>query len=827
MPVKKKKGENGHSVRGSGFVSGIVRDIRFSFRMLRKNIGYTAIAIIMLALGVSGNFINFSVYNGFYLRPLPLPGGERVVDLNETAPLWGLEYVGLRYSDFNSWRDENRSFEVMGAGAFMECNLSFEGTPERVSGTRVTHDFLSVLGVTPIIGRLFTPDEDRPGGEKVILLGNGFWQRRFGGNEDVVGQVVKLDGEPFTIIGVSPPGKDLFSETAFWTPLQGDPNRINGNYYLTGLGRLKENVSIATAREDLRRIHSGLVEKNRALADTAPVVTKFKDRHLGSFRLSVQVWLACVLVVLLIACSNVAALMLARGLARSREYILRRSLGATPRRLARLIGMESLILAVSGGVAGVVLGHWGLKMLLNSTAVEVPQPFNFHPDWRVWLFVGLMVVISAFLGVLPVIRSVLKLKPRDTLKSSTLQSTMAAPGRRSMRFLIIAELALTLILMINSGLLVQSLRSVLRVDPGFRSDNMLIYNIALPEKKYGSKEVNSDFFREHLERVRHLPGVISAGAIDLSPLSGGHNGGFYIIENAPPKKPDESQPVVLFRSVFPGYFEAMEIPIVVGRSFNEQDGQNRGSLSVIVDEAFAKRSWPGDNPIGKRICPGMGNVEGSPELPWITVVGVARDVKHYGLDKVGHAGIYLPYTQQPRNTMSIILHTSVEPAGIVPSIRELVRKRDADLPLFGVATMADRLSKSMALNRLIVGNFCLFSSIALLMAIVGVYGVFSYVVGRRTQEIGIRIALGARKRDVLWVILKENLVLALIGIVIGVIGALMMAPLMRSLLVGISPFDPITFVGISLLLTVVSMLACWLPACRAMKVQPMEALRYE
>lgn len=828
-----KKYRSGH---GPGFGKGILQDIRFSLRMLRKNIGFSAIVILMLALGVAGNFIMFSVYNGIYLRPLPVPGGERFVNLDETAPLWNLEYTGLRYSDFHSWRENSRSFEVMAAFSQTSCNLSFEGTSERVRGLKATHDLTSLFGIIPILGRAFSADDDSQGGDKVILLSNSLWKRKFGGKEDVIGKTLKLDDVLFTIIGVLPQnpftqGQFFIPEGGFCIPLQLDPNNLLQSYYLMGFGRLKEGVSIKKAEEELRLIHSGLVEKNRASGDTAPIVTPFKERQFGSDRLGIQVSLAAMCVVLLIACGNIAAMMLARGLARSREFVIRSSLGATPWRLARLIGVESLMFSALGGLAGLLLGYWGLQAFLNTISEKLSAYLNFGMDWRVCLFIGSMVVLSAFLGVLPVIYSTLKLELRSALEPSSRQSTTAAPGRRGLRLLVAAELALTLVLMIQAGLLVQTFSEIQKVDPGFRSDHLLVYEIDLEGIAYESQEAKTAFFKNHLEAVRNLPGVISAGAIDLSPLCGSHNGTFYTIENAPPKKPGESHPVALYRSVFPGYFETMGISILAGRSFTEQDGLNQASMAAIVDKAFAERYWPNDNPIGKRIHPGIDDgeslPEGIPEPPWLTVVGVAKDVKHYGLDQVGHPGVYLPFAQEPRNGMSMVLRTSVEPESLVPSIREMVHRSDADLPVFGVTTMVDRLFKSMAVRRLGTKTFGIFSGIALLMAIGGIYGVFSYVVARRTQEIGVRMALGARRRNVLQLVLKDNLFLSLIGIGIGLAFSLMMTPLTESLLVGISPFDPLIFIGVSLLLTAVSMLACWLPARRATKIQPMEALRYE
>ena len=809
--------EECRDVRGASFGEATWQDVRFGLRMLRKNPGFAAISTVILALGVAGNIVIFSVYSGFYLRPLPLPDSSRVVDLDETAPRWNLEYTGLAYPDFCSWRELNRSFEAMGAWVNRTCNLSFEGRLERVTGMAVTHDMASVLGIRPILGRPITAEEDRPGGAKVVLLGHGFWKRQFGGRGDAVGKTLKLDNEPFTIIGVLPSDRNMLAEGEFWVPLAMDPNDRKCGWFLRGIGRLKEGAGIGLAQEDLRQIHRGLVDKRLAEGDTSPRLTPLSDRFFGDVRLLIQVMLGAVGVVLLIACGNVAALTLARGLARAREFALRQSLGATPRRLAWLIGVESLIMAVLGGVAGLSLGKWGLQVLLNSLAERPPSWVRFDMDWRVLFFAGGMALAAAFLGALPVVRLALHSSLHGHLQSSGQQSTMAGGGRRSLQALVVAELALTLILMVQAGLLVRTFRSLQKADTGFRVDHLLIYKISLPSAKYGSGEAWGAFFQEHLQRVRGLPGVVRASAANLPPL-GGHNGTFYLMENAPPRRAGDPQPVVLSRVVYPGYFETMGISILAGRSFTEQDGRNEGSLAVVVDESFAKRSWPESTAIGKRIRTYDG-------APWLTVIGVAGDVKHYGVDQVGHPGVYLPFAQSAQNQLSIVVRCDAPPTSLVPAIRALVRESDPELPVYGVVTMEKRLSQAMWTRRLTASLFSLFSGVALIMAIGGIYGVFSYVVSRRTQEIGVRLALGAQPRGVMWLVVRQGLGLAAIGISIGLLGALLSVPLMRSLVISVSPFDPLTFVGIALSLAAVSALACWLPARRAMRIQPMEALR--
>ncbi len=795
-----------------------MNDLKFSLRQLLKNPGFTAVAVFTLALGVAGNIVIFSIFNALYLRPFPFAEPSRLVDLDETAPRWNLEYTGLSYSEFNGWRENNHSFEGMAAWTYWSCNASLVDAVDWVRGARVTHDLTAVLRIRPVLGRTFTAEEDRPGGAKVALLGYGFWQRQFGGKEDVIGQTLRLNDQPFSVVGVLPRDESLLVEGDFWVPLAFEPGAQPG-WFLSGVGRLRDGVTRGLAQDELRQVHRNLVEAKRANENTAPRLTPLSERFFGAALPVVRLLLGAVGVVLLIACGNVAALMLARGLARTRELSLRRSLGATPWQLSRLIGVESLMVALLGGLAGLALGRWGLHTLLRFTE-QPPRWVHFDMDWRVGVFVGLMVVVCAVLGALPVIRSALTTDLHDALQSSAHQSTTTATGRRSLRALVVGEMALTLVLMVQAGLLLEAFRALQRADPGYRPDQLLVYQIALPDNAYGSKEARTAFFQEHLARVRGLPGVVSASAVTAPPL-GAHWGSFFTIENAPPQGPNDPDPVVLQRIALPGYLETMGITLTAGRDFTGQDGLAEGSRAVIVNSIFAKRFWPDQDPVGKRIRHRGSNA------PWMTVVGVVRDVQHYGADQPMIPGVYLPYAQDPQGGMSMLVRSAASPGALVSNIRTLVRERDPDLAVFGVNTMKERLAQSMWVRRLTASLFGIFSGLALVMALAGVYGVFSYVVGRRTHEMGVRLALGAPPRGLLWLVLREGLSLTAMGLGIGLVGALFVAALMRGVLVGVSPFEPVTFAGIALLLAAVALVACALPARRAARVDPMVALRYE
>jgi len=797
----------------------MISDIPYVLRQLRKNPGFTAVAVLTLALGIAANIVIFSFFNAFYLRPFPFVDADRLVDLDETAPRWNLEYTGLSYREFAGWRELNRSFDGMAAWVYENYNIAFDGSVDRVRGGRVTHEITSVLGIKPVLGRSFTAEEDRPGGAKVALLGNGYWVRQFGGRKDVLGQTLKLNHEPCMIVGVLPPDKDLLVEADLWVPLAADP-RVHQGWFLHGVGRLRKGMTLNMAREDLARVHQNLKADQRANENTFPKLTPLSERFFGGARLVIRVLLGAVGVVLLIACSNVAALMLARGLARSRELGLRISLGASSRRIAGLIGIESVILAGAGGALGIYGGYWGLQVLLSCIRQQPPRWLCFGFDWRTGLFAASMMLLSAFLGAWPVIRSAARMDLHETLQSSPQQSTTSSGRRRTMHALVVSEVALTLVLMAQEALLLQAFRLLQRTDPGYRPENVLAYELALPASKYDSSAAVRAFFEDHLERVRALPGVTAASAVNVPPLSG-HSGNFYTVEDAPPKGPNDPDPVVLQRVAFPGYFETMGISLVAGRTFDKQDGSSDGARAVIVNEIFAQRFWPNQDPIGRRMS------HRHPNAPWMTVVGVVRDVKHYGVDQPMIPGVYIPFAQDVHRGMSIVLRSVTPPAALVPVIRDRVRETDPDLAVFGVVTMKEQLAQSLWIRRLTASLLGIFAGTALLMALGGIYGVFSYIINRRTQEFGIRLALGGQQRDILWLVARQGLILSGLGIGMGLIVALATTPLMRGLLFGVSPVDPFTFIAVSLFLTGIALAACWIPARRAAKADPIVALRYD
>lgn len=796
-----------------------MNNLRFAFRQLLKNPGFSALAVFTLALGIAGSVVIFSVFNGLFLRPLPFKDPEKLVNLDEVAPKWNLEYTGLAYIDFCEWRLQNQTFASMGAWDDVSFNLSRKGNPERVEGGRITHDLLGTLGLQPMLGRGITPEEDQPGKGRVALVSYGLWKRSWGGDPDVLGQTLSLDGVPHTIIGVLPPEMGPLGRAEVLTPLARSQTDDRG-WHLDGVARLKPGVGLEVARQDLTRIHKGMIPTRSVNDITSPRLTPLRERLLGDYRLVTYVLIAAVGVVWLIACANVAGLMLARGLGRAKEISIRMALGATRRSVVRQVLVESLLLAAVGGLLGVGLGQSSLGALTRLLPEQFPNWIHFGIDGRFLVFCLVTTAATAgIFGLIPAVQMVSNVNLQGALQATTSRSTGSSSQRRSLNALVVGEIALALVLLINAGLLIQAFHTLQKIDPGFRSENVLTYNLSLPPVTYTNTQ-QAAFFEEHLEQVHALPGVKAAGATTLVPLDG-HSGTFFMIENAPPRAKDEQDPVVLYRHVFPGYAEAMGLSLLSGRFFLDQDTRGAGVNSVVVNESFATRNWPKENAIGKRIrYPGTNN-------PWLTVIGVARDEKHYGFDQPMRPGVFLPYHFSPSRHMTVVVRGHSDPQALLPTIRSLIQKTDPDLPIFQVRTMSERVQSSMWLRRSYSWLFGFFAAVALTLALAGVYGVISYAVSQRTNEIGIRMALGAQRSDVLRLVLRHGLMLAAVGTAMGLAGAFALSHSMRTLLFGVSAVEPVTFLAVPSLLLTVTLMACLLPARKATRVDPIVALRYE
>lgn len=796
-----------------------MNDLKFAFRVLRKTPGFTAIAVFTLAIGIAGNVVIFSIFNGLFLRPLPFKEPARLVNLDEVAPKWNLEYTGVSYIDFVNWRSQNQTFEQMGVWEDASFNLSIKDNPQRIEAGRATHDLLGTLRIHPVLGRNFSPAEDQPGKGHVALLGYAIWKRLWGGDRDVLGQSLSLDTVPHTIIGVLPPEIGPLQRAEVFVPLARSVTDDRG-WYLEGVGRLKPGVTPEQARQDLTRIHKSVIPTRPVNEITSPRLTPLRDRLLGDYQLATYVLLAAVGVVWLIACANVAGLMLARGLARAKEISIRMALGATRRCVMRQVLVESLLLSGVGGIIGMLAGQATLRGLTRLLPEQFPTWVHFGTDWRFTSFCLATTIVTAILfGLIPAMQMASNVSLQSALQATSSKSTGSSGQRRSLNTLVMAEISLALVLLINAGLLVQAFRALQKIDPGFRSENVLTYDISLPRAKYTNAQ-QVVFFEQHLEQVRALPGVKAASAVTMVPMSG-HSGSFFEIENAPAKGKDEQNPVVLVRHALPGYAEAMGLTLLSGQFISEREARGPGTNSVVVNEMFARLTWLKQDPLGKRIRYPSTN------SPWLTVVGVMKDEKHYGFDQPMRPGVFLPYHFSPSRRMTVVVRTFSDPTSLISAVRGLMQKADPELPIFRITTMSERVQDSLWLRRSYSWLFGFFAVVALTMALGGIYGVVSYAVSQRASEIGIRMALGAQRGDVLRLVLRHGLMLASLGVAVGLGGAFALARVIRTMLAGISPTDPLTFLVIPLLLGAVTLLACLLPARRAARVDPMVVLRYE
>jgi putative ABC transport system permease protein len=804
-------------------VGDLLQDLRYGLRALPKNPGFATVAILTLALGIGANSTIFSLVNGILLRSLPYQHPERLVLLDETAPKQGITAFGVSFPNFLDWREQNHVFEDIAAYDERSFALVGRGEPEQFKGAVISTGLFEILGVTPALGRTIRPEEDRPGDDTVVMLGHSLWQRRFASDPGIIGQTITVDNRPRTVIGVMPPGFKFPVVADMWLPLALNTKKWTRNDHgLSAMARLKSGVTREQAQAEMNSIALHIEEENPVTNEGLGVtVTDLRQGLVGDYRQALLVLLGVVGFVLLIACANVANLLLARASVRQKEMAIRAALGAKRWRIIRQLIAESLLLSVLGGVLGLVFALWGQDLLLAAIPIEFPFWMKFTLDGRVLAFtIAISLMTGIVFGVAPALQAS-KVDLNEMLKEGG-RSAAAGAGRRRLRsLLVVAEVALSLVLLVGAGLMMRSFLRLQQVNPGLDPTNVLTMAVALPSAKYHEPEKKSAFFQRVLERVRSLPGVVAAGAVSNLPLSGSNWGRSLTVEGRP-VLPVGQAPAINHFVITPNYFRTMGIPILMGRDINEADAKDALKVTVI-DEQLAREYWPNESPLGKRIR------FGPPEdnEPWHTIVGVVGEVRSESLEVVRRRSIYVPYQQISVGDMTLTVRTATNPGSMVAAVANQVKDIDPDQPVSDVRTMSEVINRSVWQPRLYAILFGVFAAVALILASVGIYGVMSYAVTQRRNEIGIRMALGAQRRDVVKLVIVQGMAPALIGVALGIGASFTVTRVLSSLLFGVSATDPMTFAAIPLLLVSVALLACYIPARRATRVDPMVALRYE
>lgn len=811
-------------------MENFLQDLRFGIRMLLKSPGFTFVAVVALALGIGANSAIFSVVNAILLRPLAYERPEDLVLINHNYPKINLR-ASVSAFGYVHYRDNAKSFESIAAQTGWPVNLTGLGEPERLAGTAISTNFFQTLGVKPALGRTFAPGEDEAGKNHVVVLSHAFWQRRFGGSTATLNSTLTLNGESYTVVGIMPAtfefGREMGQVFDLWSPLTFTPQQLSSNSltfeFLSVLARLKPGVSITQAQAEMDTIAANLRQQYMQGADASNwnlLLQPFRELIVGDIRPMLLLLLGAVALVLLIACANVANLLLARGAARQKEIAIRNALGAGRSRIVRQLLTESLLLALIGGALGLALGYFGVKVLVALNESRIPRANELGLDPIVFGFTALVSLLTGVLfGIFPALQ----------LSRDDLQETLKEGGRsgaggvrsRVRSALVVIEMAMALVLLISAGLLIKSFIRVQQVNPGFKPENLLSLQLALPDLKYREPAQRDAFFKDLIERVRALPGVTSVGASSILPMSGSNSSGSFQIEGRI-LPPGQSSPHGDRWSATTDYYKTMGIPLVRGRYFEDRDSAEAPGVAII-DETMARKYWPDEDPVGKRIT-----FEGGRDNPrWREIVGIVGHVKHRGLEGESRVQYYIPYQQRPQSSMFLVVRTSGDPSSVAGSVRSSVLSIDRDLPVFRVKTMEQYVSESMTQRRFAMYLFGIFAVIALVLAAVGLYGVMAYSVTQRTHEIGVRMALGARRQDVVAMVVRQGMVLAGAGLVVGLGAAFGLTRLMAALLFGVNVRDVTTFVLISLILGAIAFMASLVPARRATKVDPLIALRYE
>ena len=813
-------------------MNNLLQDIRFGLRMLLKSPSISIVATIALALGIGANTAIFSVVNAVLLRPLPFPESESLVSLFETDRQRGLERGTHSYPNFFDIRAQNTVLERVACFHGGDYILSGRGEPARLQGSVVTSDLFPLLRVQPILGRTFLPDDDKPSESgRVVILSQPLFQKRFNSDPSIVNQAITLNGISFTVVGVMPAGFEFPIQNdpvELWTTIAGDASgeapvtAQRGAHFLQVIGRLKPGVTQEQAQAEVTAIASRLEQQ---YPDTNTHRSLRVDSALkalvGDIRPTLLILLGAVACVLLIACANVANLLLARATSRHKEMAIRAAMGASRLRVIRQLLTESVLLSLLGGAVGLLLAVWWSDLLIALGKEDIPRALHVGIDLRVLGFtLGVSILTGVIFGLAPAFHSS-KRELIDALKEGGRGTSEGARRNKVRSALVVSELAIAVVLLVGAGLLIKSLWRLQKVNSGLQPQNVLTFNVGLPEKYNYEKQAR--FFIDLKSRLESLPGVQSASSVLPLPLSGDRFSISFEIEGRPMAPKDH--PSGDFFAAGVGYFRAMGIPIIKGRDFDDRDRYGSNPV-VIITETLARQFFPNEDPIGKRIQPGINTIEGD-KTTMREIIGVVGDVRNRSLDTAPKQAYYVPQTQVPFDQMVMVVKTFDDPHNLISAATKQVSAMDRDIPVFGVKTMEEYLSTSVAAPRFSTTLLTIFAGVALVLTVVGLYGVMSYSVAQRRNEIGIRLALGAQSRDVLVMIVKQGSLLIGLGLVIGLSGAFALTRLIASMLFGVTAKDPLTFTAVGALLAAVALLACYVPAWRATKVDPMEALRYE
>jgi putative ABC transport system permease protein len=812
-------------------MENLFKDISYGIRSLLKHPGFTAIAVITLALGIGANTAMFSVINAVLLRPLPYRDPARLVTIWEESPDRGMYQMPVSLANLRDWIDQNQTFEQISAYTFTNLNLTGTGEPARLDTVRSSANLFPLVGATPVIGRSFLPEEDKEGGNHVVILGHALWQSRFGSDPGIVGKSLTLNNQSYTVVGVMASnsqfpvgfgymGKVLNDPIDLYVPLAASGRETErGNYSFFAIGRLKPGATIDQARAEMTTIERRL-EQQYPGGNTGIGISLVptQEQTVKEIRPALLVLLGAVGFLLLIACANIANLLLARAASRKKEMAIRTALGASRLRVLRLLLTESLLLSLVGGGLGLLLAVWGTDALIALEPDNIPRLNEIGVDARVFAFtLAVSIVTGIVFGLIPGMHAA---KPdlNEALKEGSRGSMGSAAGKRTRSVLVAVEVALSLVLLVGAGLMIKSFIRLQQTKLGFNPENVLAVSLTLPESRYPEDRQQASFFQDALARLQSITGVQSAGATTSLPLTLSVNGSDFRIEGHPEPEPGK-EIIINTSSVSPGYFHTLGVPLLMGREFSERDNKD-APQAAIINTDLARTYFPNEDPTGKRI-------KFTDTESWISIVGVTADVKQLGQDIGVKPEIYFPYLQVPASSMSLVVRTANEPLSLTGAVKTQIQLIDKDLPIDDAKTMEQLLANSRSGRRFNLILLTGFALVALVLAMVGIYGVMSYTVAQRTHEIGIRVAVGARSRDVFRMVIGQGMMLALIGVAFGLVGAFGLTRLMTSMLFGVEPTDPLTFVTIAVLLTAVALVACYIPGRRATKVDPLVALRYE